>query len=273
VDIRKYKVESADGTMLSVHETGNSDGHALLLIHGFAQSQLCFRKQLKSPLAERFRIVSFDLRGHGESDQPASASAYTEGKRWADDVAAVIKAAKLDRPVLAGWSLGGRVIAQYLALFGDAALGGINFVGSRTIVDPARNTLGPGAAYLTPMQSDDLETNISATASFLRACVATPLPSEEFEYMLAYNMVSPPRVRAAVLKWPGDFAAALSRIAVPCLLSHGRRDEVVLPAAAEISAATIGRATLSWYDESGHSPFWEEPERFNAELSAFAGGL
>lgn len=265
-----YSVRSTDGTRLVISECGNPDGKPLLLIHGIAQSRLCFSKQTSSKLAESFRIVSFDLRGHGESDKLREAEAYIDGKRWADDVAAVMERASLDRPILVGWSLGGRVIAQYLHVFGDAAISGINFVGSRTIVDPQKSTLGPGASYLTPMQSENLGTCIDATASFLRSCVAQPLPMNDLVYMMGYNMVSPWYARAATLKWPGDFSKALSSISVPCLVTHGRLDEVILPAAAELTAKHISHAKLSWYPDSGHSPFWEDADRFNGELADFA---
>ncbi|PRH89639.1 hypothetical protein C5L14_03505 [Labrys okinawensis] len=51
-------------------------------------------------------------------------------------------------------------------------------------------------------------------------------------------------------------------------LGTGR--SIILPAAAEITARHSAHAQLSWYAESGHAPFWEEPERFNRELAAFA---
>jgi pimeloyl-ACP methyl ester carboxylesterase len=43
----------------------------------------------------------------------------------------------------------------------------------------------------------------------------------------------------------------------------------VLPAAAEMTAATIAHARLSWFDDCGHSPFVEDAARFNDELMAF----
>ncbi len=56
---------------------------------------------------------------------------------------------------------------------------------------------------------------------------------------------------------------------MPTLITHGRLDTVVLPAAAEMTAATIAHARLSWFDDCGHSPFIEDAARFNEELAAF----
>jgi non-heme chloroperoxidase len=44
----------------------------ILLIHGISQSHLCWFKQFSSPLRERYRLVTYDLRGHGGSDKPPS---------------------------------------------------------------------------------------------------------------------------------------------------------------------------------------------------------
>ena len=95
-----------------------------------------------SALARDFRIIAYDLRGHGLSDKPTDPACYQDGKRWADELAAVIAAKRLRRPVLVGWSLGGRVLRQYLMHYGDGALSGINFLASRPIEDPS--IVGPG---------------------------------------------------------------------------------------------------------------------------------
>ena len=89
---------------------------------------------------------------------------------------------------------------------------------------------------------------------------------------LAYNMLVGADVRRAILGWPSNPAATiegLKKVRVPTLITHGRKDTVVLPRAAERTAETIAGARISWFDQSGHSPFCEEPERFNRELAQF----
>lgn len=268
-DFKAYAVLAPDGVSLSVREWGNPDGPEIVFIHGFAQSQLVFTKQTRSELAKHFRIVTYDLRGHGESDKPTNPDCYIEGKHWADDVQAVLDAARLKRPVLVGWSLGGRVIAQYLSTYGDAHLAGVNFVGSRTVANGTLNTLGPAAQFLIPMQSANLETNIAATIDFIRGCVNKPLSSEEFSLWLAFNMTAPHYARAATLKWPGNFETALESTSVPALVTHGKADQVILPSAGAFTASKITASRISLYDDIGHAPFWESAARFNAELAGF----
>jgi non-heme chloroperoxidase len=79
-------------------------------------------------------------------------------------------------------------------------------------------------------------------------------------------------VRRAILGWPSNpdaTIAGLKKVRVPTLISHGRKDTVVLPRAAERTAEAIKGARISWFDHSGHSPFAEEAQRFNRELAAF----
>src|SRR5260370_19559869 len=137
---KKYKplaVRTPDGVTIAAQEWGNQSGPEILFIHGFSQASLSWQRQVESNLAKEFRMVTYDLRGHGNSDKPLEPEKYKESKAWADEVQAVIDAAKLKRPVLVGWSYGGRVIGDYLAINGAAGLAGLNYVDATTKSDPS----------------------------------------------------------------------------------------------------------------------------------------
>ena len=59
--IATHEIRGADGVRLHVREWGRPDGPDLVLIHGWSQSELCWTKQINSPLADEFHIVTFDL--------------------------------------------------------------------------------------------------------------------------------------------------------------------------------------------------------------------
>src|SRR6185295_16115713 len=143
---RAEMVETPDGLRLAVQEWGNPDGPAILFIHGLGQSHLTWSRQITSDLAHNHRLITYDLRGHGYSSKPLDEAAYQDGKKWGDDVNAVIQAKRLRRPVLVGWSLGARMIRQYVMHHGDRELGGINIVDARPIDHPS--VVGPGAKVL-----------------------------------------------------------------------------------------------------------------------------
>src|SRR5687767_8542453 len=87
--MKHYNIAGGGGAQLHVVETGNAQGRPLLFIHGFSQCWLAWSRQMNSTLAEDYRIVAMDMRGHGLSDKPSDG--YDDSKLWADDVNAVIK--------------------------------------------------------------------------------------------------------------------------------------------------------------------------------------
>lgn len=264
---KHFKVQAPDGVVISAQEWGNANGLEILLIHGFSQSHLSWSRQFGSELANSFRIITYDLRGHGASAKPLDAAYYRDHKRWADELQAVIDAAQLKRPVLVGWSYGGRIIVEYLMEYGDKNIAGINFVGAFTKIVP--ELLGPATPIVMKMASENVAENIESTRSFLRFATAKALPPEELEPMLAYNMVVPQKVRRYMLRRPAAYETTLLKITVPVLVTHGVEDRVALIAMAGYTATVVPHARSSLYEGVGHMPFWEAAPRFNRELADF----
>jgi non-heme chloroperoxidase len=261
------------GVKLHAREWGNPGGRALLFIHGWSQSDLCWLNQVHGDLAGTFRIVTFDLRGHGLSEKPAGPEHYSDGQLWADDVASVIDQTGLEQPILVAWSYGGYIAADYLRAYGDTHIAGINLVGAAVILrPPAFDHIGPGLLEnVQGMCAPDLAANIAATRRFLRACTSGPLSDDAVAAALAWNMVVPSAVRRALLSRELDASEILARVAVPVLVTHGQDDAIVLPSMAEHTLTVCPAATASWYDGVGHMPFWEAPDRFARELAGLAG--
>jgi non-heme chloroperoxidase len=266
----KYKpiaVKTPDGLTISAQEWGNPNGPEILFIHGFSQSHLSWMRQVDSDLAKDFHIVTYDLRGHGNSDKPEDAARYRDAKAWGDEVQAVMDAAGLKRPVLVGWSYAGRVITDYLTTHGAANVAGIDFVDAPIKADPA--LIGDNLKNLPLMASEDLATNIAATRTFLHGCFSKQPSADDYETMLAFNMMVPPKVRAGLSGRPLDGTEVMSKLKIPVLVTHGAEDRNAKLGAGQYTAATIPGAKLSVYDGIGHSPFYEDAPRFNRELASF----
>ena len=161
-------VTTPDGLSISAQEWGNPNGPGIVFIHGFSQSNLSWMRQTHSDLTKEFHIVTYDLRGHGNSEKPLEAARYRDGKAWADEVQAVIDAAGLKRPVLVGWSYAGRVISDYVTYRGADGISGIDFVDASIKFVP--EFVGDNLKNLPLMASEDLLTNITATRTFLHDC-------------------------------------------------------------------------------------------------------
>src|SRR5262244_1184093 len=153
----KYKpisVKTPDGLTISAQEWGNPNGPEILFIHGFSQSHMSWMRQVNSDLAKDFRIITYDLRGHGNSDKPLDKAPYHDNKAWGDEVKAVMDAAGLKRPVLVGWSYAGRVISDYVTTHGPGRLAGINFVDASIKFIP--ENVGENLKNQPGMASEDL---------------------------------------------------------------------------------------------------------------------
>src|SRR5277367_4926388 len=244
----KYKpisVTTPDGLNISAQEWGNPAGPEILFIHGFSQSHLSWMRQVDSDLAKEFRIVTYDLRGHGNSDKPLDPARYRDSKAWGDEVQAVIDTAGLKRPVLVGWSYAGRVISDYLATHGASHIAGINFVDASIKADPA--LAGENLKNLPLMGSEDLVTNIQATRAFLHGCFSKQPSADDYETMLAFNMMVLPKVRAGLGGRPLDATEMMSKLKLPVLVTPGAEDRNAKLGAGQYTASVIPGAKLSVY--------------------------
>jgi pimeloyl-ACP methyl ester carboxylesterase len=268
-----HTVTGGGGLRLHVREWGDPAGPPIVFVHGWSQNHMCWAKQYDSALASRFRLVAFDLRGHGMSEAPLAPEPYTDGTLWAADLAAVIERLRLERPVLVGWSYGALVICDHLRVHGQRHVAGINFVGGVVKLDQTAFGTLIGSGFLehfADLTADDLPTNIRAVRAFLRGCVARPLTADELETAVAWNIAVPAQIRANLAAREIDDDDVLSTLEVPLLLTQGRADTIVLPAMTEHVLATCPTAQASWYDGVGHAPHLEQPARFNEELGALA---
>ncbi len=264
---RSFRVETQDGVTVAVQEWGNPAGPEILFIHGYLQSHLSWFNQVAGELAEQFRMVTYDLRGHGESDQPQGTEFYRTPGRWGDELAAVIAGAGLRRPVLVPWSYAGRVIADFLEHHGTSGIAGINMVGSRIRSD-RRFSGARHPANQALMISEALAPRLEGTHRFLSDC-AVAWDRDMLVKAMGISMVVPAAIRAALQGRDFNAEADFASLAVPLLISHGDADEIVQIAAAYHTQTICPAARFSLYQGVGHSPFMEQPQRFNAELAAF----
>ena len=268
--MKSHTMTGGGGVTIHVDETGTDDGPAILFIHGYTQSRCAWDRQLHSDLADDFRVVAMDLRGHGNSEKPANA--YDDPALWADDVQAVIDELSLDQPTLVGWSYGGLVMSDYSKTHGTDDVAGVNYVGAISKIgsEAANDVIGEVFFdHIPGFTSTDAEESIDTLSAFVNDCVYGDLSARDQYYMLGYNAIVPPYVRAGLLERESNNDKTLRELDIPTLFTHGEEDTVVLPAATEEHADYVADADVSWYSDVGHSPFWERPAQFNEELRAF----
>lgn len=271
-------IEGEGGVPLAMTVTGPADGPEILFIHGLGMGAESFAPQFESDLAKHFRLVAFDLRGHAMSGKPWDADAYTASKVWAADVARVIEASGLRKPVIVGWSYGTLVAADYLREKGNDHISGLVLV----------SALGGFVPFIPPSEAPDPEILAQLTrsrelrqspsfADQLEAVeIVTPMlvgdeaPAGWIDNARILGMMVPPYAQAALRKHPmdnGDLVPLLREI--PVLVLHGERDPSIPPSMLSAFLKEVSNASSRKFDNAGHSPFAEQPEAFNRELARF----
>lgn len=261
-------VAAPDGIKVAVQEYGNPKGLEIVLVHGLDGSHLDWIKQTSSPLLSKYRLITYDLRGHGFSDKPTQASYYADGRRWGEELHAVIQAKHLKRPVLVGWSLGGPVLTNYLGTYGDAQIAGVVYVDGVIELKPAFLKIHPVtvAALLSPDEAVYLE----GTRQFVRQCFYRQPDPAAFSLLYAgASQASPNMIRQAFAGLSIPAASALPKVTVPALYVYGAKDNLVGPRMVTRARQLLPHLQVLLYPGTGHASFFEQPAWFNRDLDRF----
>ena len=238
------------------------DGPPLLLMMGLGYARWGWGP-LTPLLAKRFRVVSYDNRGIGESDVPPGP--YTTLDLAADAVA-VLDAVGIDRAHVVATSLGG-MAAQELALRFPERV-------DRLVL--ACTTPGGNQAYPMPAQTVALMHDAPTLAPevAMRRFVENALATDELvDEITRLRLENPPDPGG----WQAQAAASLTHetldrlaeISAPTLVLHGTKDNVVDARNSELIAERIPNARLELIEGAGHLFFWEQPERTATLIEVF----
>ncbi|MBV8940254.1 MAG: alpha/beta fold hydrolase [Solirubrobacterales bacterium] len=268
---RPLRARSADATKIHAEIFGRDGLPTLVLAHGWTE-RLRFWALVINELPE-FRIVAYDLRGHGRSS-PAATGDYSL-ERFGEDLEAVLVVPEGERAIVAGHSLGAMSIAAWAAGHdaGRVRAAALLFTGlgdlvanqllvavsrlSRRLRDPVARRMFFGARFPLPRFSSPLSYASARYIAFGPA--ATPAQIAFFERMLA-NCV--PRVRAAVglALTEMELHDALPRLRVPTLVMDGADDRLTPPAhGRRIAAELPALYRLIELPDTGHMGPLERP--------------
>jgi N-formylmaleamate deformylase len=265
LDTRAYSVQvDANGIRQHCLDYGGN-GPPLVIVPGITMPAACV-EFLALPLSERHRVVSVDPRGRGLSEQPDSGYELTT---YADDLAALIAALGLERPIVLGHSMGARIAA---------ALGAYHprVPGAVILADPPLT--GPGRApYPVPIDPyvDSLrKAKKGATADDMRP--AFPTWSDEHLELRAKWLGT--CSEAAVVETyerfhTEDVHVLLPRIEAPVLFVYGAESPVVPPEALPEVHRLLPRARFAAVERAGHMIPWDNLDDFVAVVLAFTGEL
>jgi len=260
-----------DDVQLYYEELGH--GQPVIFIHGVWMSSRFFQKQM-GYFSERYEAIFLDLRGHGRSTHVPYGHTVAG---YARDLHAMIRGLGIENAVLVGWSMGAFVIWDYFKQFGAE-----NVRATVVVDESASDYKSPdwplGLAdfptlchFMNAVQTD--------RAQFVREFIPLMFRDKPAEDDVAWMFEEitrlPESIASAILfdQTVQDYRPALSQVTVPTLICSGRDEKLIPVSAGEHLQENLVQARLLVFENSGHCPFLEEPERFNQEVDRFIQSL
>lgn len=278
-ETRTLSVESRDGTKLFVTDTGT--GRPIVLIHGVALTHEVWLPQIRA-LRDRYRVVAYDVRGHGDSDE--GVEGYSP-KLFADDLAGVLTSLDLRNAVLVGHSLGGTNIGQFvvdhsavvdervsglifMSTFG-AALKGEGFWRERFGSVQTRAL----ASWLRRRNARTTNHDGRLVRALTRRSFGPDPADEDVRRLIEIGSCTKPSVTAAcaVGNLTYDVVENLAEVTVPSLVVVGAKDRTAPVRSSRRIATALPNAELVVLPGAGHPLGLQRPADVSAIIDRFCG--
>ena len=272
-------VTTQDGVNIYFKDWGPKEAQPIVFHHGWPLSADDWDNQMLFFLAEGFRVIAIDRRGHGRSDQVSEGH---DMDHYAADVSAVVEHLDLHNAVHVGHSTGGGQVARYVARYGQPQ-GRVAKAVLISAVPPlmVKTEQNPGG---TPIEVFD---GFRAALVANRAQFFREIPTGPF---YGFNRQGAQVSQGAIDNWwrqgmmggakahydcikafsETDFTPDLKKIKLPTLVMHGDDDQIVPYAdSAPLSAELLKKGELKTYKGLPHGMCTTHPDIINKDLLAF----
>jgi non-heme chloroperoxidase len=272
-------ITTDDGVRLTLTENGS--GRLLVLVPGWSQTARQFGAQVEA-LADRYRVLAVDMRGHGQSEKPPHGYKI---QRLARDLKNVLDALGLEDAAVAGHSMGSSVMWCYWDLFGAHRIRSAIFIDQMPAITAmpswtAEEKLIAGAIFDHASMPATIGTlagpqGAATTADFIGGMFTPAYPREKVAEVVELNLQMPRALAAALLynHATQDWRDIIPRVRWRTLVVGGKASFVSWQSQKWIPEQIPGsRLEPFGADEGGqHFMFMENPAKFNALVKDFLG--
>ena len=269
-------LETKDGAKIYYEDHGK--GQPIVLVHGWICSSKFWQKNAPE-LAKEFRVVTLDLRGHGNSSKTLSGHTIAQ---YGCDVRAVVERLDLRNFTMVGWSLGGPVVLSYYEQFGkDGRVKALGLVDSDPFpFSPADWNNHPLKNYNYNAMNATFFALASDPKKFATAFTSRMFkqkPSDsDVDWVVTELTKTPPWIAIAIYSdfVMSNYAKTLPTVKIPLLVFAA--DSGVFPkgiAMGKALAVMAPRGTFVPIEDGGHMLFYEQSQKFNSTLASFVKGL
>ncbi len=252
-------------------------GQPILFVHGWCMSSAVWGLQ-RDLLAEQYRVITLDLRGHGQSG--LSDDGVTGFGGYADDIVRVVEQLDLQKMSAVGWSLGAQALLKAWPDL-QGRLAGLVLVGATP-----RFSAAPHFPYgLPPKEAEGMRLKVRRSLEralegfhrtlFVEHELDAPGVAQQVAEQLGQVVMPQPAAALAGLEalMEEELMEEAQLVTCPTLLLHGDQDRVCLPEASVWLAQAIRNSQRTLYAGCGHAPFLSRARQFNHDLMQFVGDL
>ena len=268
---RAEYIEVEPNVRLHITDAGN--GPIIVLIPGWPLSDEMYEYQYNDLINHNFRVIGITLRGFGKSDKPFGSYDY---EIHALDIKRVLDQLDVENATLCGFSMGGAIAAWYVSLFGTMRVSKLVLAGAATPSWTQRedfpyNIPKSDVDDLISLNNTDRPKLLSNFAKIFSA-TETALNDGIGNWLTTINLSASSYATGKCLMAlrDTDLRNILKKIEIPTLIMHGKKDKICSFDLAEQMKSRIKNSQLIPFENSGHSLFLEETQKFNTELMNFA---
>lgn len=259
---------------VKIYYEDRGSGEAVVLIHGWSCSRHAFKYQVPE-LVKNHRVISYDLRGHGDSDRPEKGLTMAQ---YAQDLKELMNFLNLDKFSLVGWSMGTHIIFEYLKQFGSSDLEKICFVDmAPKLITDENWDLGLYGDFDHQANLELLATLTADWDGFVDEFVPALFSEndnydqETVNWLKKEARKNTPHVM--INMWIAmvsqDYRDLLNQIDIPTLITYGEDSSLYSSENSEYLNENIANSKLVPFADCGHALILENPDKFNKELISF----
>lgn len=255
---------------ITIAYSDQGTGLPIVFLHAFPLNRTMWATQEKA-LSSQFRVITIDLRGHGESDAPLWR--YTL-EQSTDDVRALLDQLAIQQALFVGLSMGGYILFAFYRKYAGRVKGMI-LTDTRAQADTPEGKEGRfQMAQIAYKKGPSAIADIMIQKLLSPATIQTrPEIAQKVRAMIEGNQISGIAGDLMSMAERPDSVPLLSQITCPTQIIVGELDQATPPSDAKLMAEKIPGARLAVIPRAAHLANLEQPEAFNKIVAAFASEL
>ncbi|HWO93322.1 MAG TPA: alpha/beta fold hydrolase [Dehalococcoidia bacterium] len=251
---------------IRIHYEEHGAGYPLILAHGYSATLAMWERQVEA-LSAKYRLVLYDMRGHGQSEAPEDFAAYTM-EAYAADQAGLLDHLGIEQAFVGGLSMGGMVALQFAVTYPERVRALLlcdtsaeNPPGMAEEAERADQIWAVAQRFIAERGREEFAKRLLANFQRLPLPNVDPQMQERYVERMANASLHGHFGASKAVRARPSLLPRLPELAMPTLIIVGDRDPLVPAAAAMKQAIPSARTVL--FSECGHGTAAWKPDVFN----------